>query len=69
MWLDAPESTNHTLFGAEALVEACADIKMCLVPHYEHSETVVVVGISGVIHSATIVVVGVRGVVRELSAS
>ena len=40
-------------------------------PHYEHSATVSLVGMRGVVHghSATIVVVGVRGVVCELSAS
>ena len=40
-------------------------------PHQEHSATVVVVGVSGVVyrHSVTIVVVGVRCVVCELWAS
>ena len=61
MWLDAPESTNHTLFDAEALVEACEQHRLCFVPRYENSTMVAIVGIRGVVHghSATIVVVGV----------
>ena len=70
MWLYAPKSTNHTLFDAEALVEACAiiDCALCLIT--KHSEPVVIVRIRDVVHghSAAIVVVGVGSVICELLA-